>query len=70
MRHEFKEHFDQALGADKFRRGIFDPDAVERLVKRDRSGHVDAAYPLFGLVCSGTWCCRFIDNGTEIDLAI
>jgi asparagine synthase (glutamine-hydrolysing) len=63
MRHELRSHFDHALSADTIRRrGIFDPVAVERLVKMDRDGYVDAAYPLFGLVCIETWCRKFIDE--------
>lgn len=64
MRHELREHFDHALARDTIRRrGIFDEIAVERLVRMDRSGQIDAAYPLFGLVCIETWCRRFLDSG-------
>lgn len=64
MRHELREHFDHALAPDTIRRrGIFDAVAVERLVQMDRAGHIDAAYPLFGLVCIETWCRRFLDSG-------
>jgi asparagine synthase (glutamine-hydrolysing) len=64
MQHELREHFDHALSSETIRRrGIFDPAAVSRLVKMDREGSVDAAYPLFGLVCIETWCRRFLDQG-------
>lgn len=64
MQNELREHFAHALSAETIRRrGIFDPAAVERLVKLDRDGGVDAAYPLFGLVCIETWCRRFLDQG-------
>ncbi len=66
MRHELREHFEHALAPDTIRRrGIFDAAAVEQLVQRDRAGRIDAAYPLFGLVCIETWCRRFVDAPSD-----
>jgi len=63
MRHELRDHFEVTLSPDAIRRrGIFDPAAVESLVKQDRDGRIDAAYPLFALVCIETWCRRFLDR--------
>lgn len=63
MQHELKDHFRSALSREVLaRRGLFDPVAVEALVERDRRGQLDAAYPLFGLVCIETWCRRFLDS--------
>ncbi|HEX7517214.1 MAG TPA: asparagine synthase (glutamine-hydrolyzing) [Chthoniobacterales bacterium] len=63
MRRELREHFDHALSSETIRRrGIFDPIAVESLVQMDRAGRIDAAYPLFGLVCIETWCRLFLDR--------
>jgi asparagine synthase (glutamine-hydrolysing) len=63
MRHELRAHFENALAADTIsRRGVFDPIAVEQLVRADREGRIDAAYPLFGLVCIETWCRKFLDT--------
>ena len=68
MRNELREHFDHALAPSTIRsRGIFDPAAVEQLVKMDEEGRVDAAYPLFGLVCIETWCRRFLDTGSAVN---
>jgi len=44
------------------RRGWFDPVAVEALRTRDRLGQVDAAYPLFALLCIELWARQFVDN--------
>lgn len=43
------------------RRGLFDPQAVRRLIALDRAGRVDVAYPLFALVCIELWCRLFLD---------
>lgn len=63
MQHELREAFRQALDPDVIvKRGLFDPKAVQRLLDLDRSGQIDAAYPLFGLVCIETWCRLFLDQ--------
>ncbi len=64
MKHELRANFEHALAPGTIRRrGIFDPVAVEHLVQLDRAGKIDAAYPLFGIVCIEVWCRRFLDNG-------
>jgi asparagine synthase (glutamine-hydrolysing) len=65
MRHELRAHFEHALAPETIRRrGIFDPIAVDRLVRADQAGRLDAAYPLFGLVCIENWCRRFLDSSS------
>jgi len=44
------------------RRGIFDADAVARLVDADASGRADFAYSILGLVCIEVWCRQFVDR--------
>lgn len=44
------------------RRGLFDPEAVSRLVRADSEGRVDGAYTIYALVCVELWCRRFIDS--------
>lgn len=62
MREELRDHFETALVPSTLsRRGIFDVEAVSRLVQLDRAGRLDAAYPLFALVCIETWCRHFLD---------
>ena len=44
------------------RRGLLDAGAVQRLVLLDRAGRLDAAYPLFALLCLELWCRIFLDG--------
>jgi len=44
------------------RRGLFDPAAVQGLISADRSGRIDAAYPILALVCLELWCRAFLDH--------
>jgi asparagine synthase (glutamine-hydrolysing) len=44
------------------RRGLFDPDAVVGLIRDDRAGRVDAAYPILALTCIELWCRTFCDS--------
>ncbi|MBN1256668.1 MAG: asparagine synthase (glutamine-hydrolyzing) [Planctomycetes bacterium] len=43
-------------------RGIFNPAAVNKLLHNDRTGRIDAAYPIFQMVCIELWCRIFIDQ--------
>jgi asparagine synthase (glutamine-hydrolysing) len=43
------------------RRGLFDYQAVKKLVEDDRSGKIDASYTIFGLICLEMWMKQFID---------
>jgi asparagine synthase (glutamine-hydrolysing) len=47
-------------------RGLFDPDAVEALVRSNRGGQVDAAYTIFGLICIEVWCRVFLDRSIPL----
>lgn len=51
-------------------RGLFDPVAVAGLMARDRSGAVDATYPIFAIVCAELWCRQYIDGHYAIDMSI
>lgn len=63
LRHELLPVVGDILSPDVIRRrGIFDADAVARLIDRDRSGRIDAAYPIFALICIELWCRAFIDG--------
>lgn len=43
------------------RRGLFRPDAVQRLVDWDRAGRVDGSYTILALMCLELWCRIFLD---------
>jgi len=63
MQHELKGYVDEMLSeATIRRRGLFDYKAVRSLVERDRLGQIDAAYPIFQLICIETWCQIFLDQ--------
>ena len=63
MHRELRPLADDILGGDALRRrGIFDPEAVSALRRRDRTGQVDGAYLLFGVMCIELWCRLFLDR--------
>ena len=47
------------------KRGIFNADAVQELVKSNRSGKIDASYTVWGLMAVESWMRQFIDNTTH-----
>jgi asparagine synthase (glutamine-hydrolysing) len=44
------------------RRGIFDSNAVQALIKANSTGQIDAAYPILSIMCTELWCRAFIDG--------
>lgn len=63
LRRELVPLVDDVLGAENLRRrGWFDPGAVRGLIEADRSGLIDAAYPVFALLCVELWARRFLDG--------
>jgi asparagine synthase (glutamine-hydrolysing) len=63
MRYELRELLGDLLSEDGVRRrGLFDPQAVHRLITDNDAGRRDAAYTLLSLVCIEIWCRRFIDR--------
>lgn len=62
MRHELRELLGDLLSeASLRRRGLFDAQAVRRLMADNDAGRRDAAYTLFSLLCIEIWCRRFMD---------
>jgi asparagine synthase (glutamine-hydrolysing) len=45
-------------------RGLFDPSAVQNLVKLNRERRIDATYSIFGMICIELWCRMFVDRPT------
>ena len=63
MRHELRELLGDLLSAESLkRRGLFDPDAVQRLIAANDAGRVDASYTLLSLLCIEIWCRTFLDQ--------
>ncbi len=44
------------------KRGLFDPNAVSRLVSENEMGRTDYAYSILSLMCIELWCQGFIDR--------
>ena len=43
-------------------RGIFEPEAVQALVRDNRAERTDGAYLIFAIVCLELWCRSFLDD--------
>lgn len=48
-------------------RGILDAGEVRKLLADDRTGRLDASYPIFALVCLELWCRQHIDGSYPVD---
>jgi len=63
MRYELRELLGDLLSEDSLtKRRIFDPRAVQELIKRNDAGVVDASYTLLSLMCIEIWCRQFVDG--------
>ena len=63
MKNELKEFMSETLSYDAVkRRGLFDPEFVQRLMTENNSGSRDAAYALFSLLSVEIWCQKFLDR--------
>jgi asparagine synthase (glutamine-hydrolysing) len=58
---------DELSEASLRRRGIFDPAAVQDLIRRNDAGRVDGAYALLAVLGIEIWCRRFLDGGESIE---
>ena len=62
MQYDLRELLGDLLSTDSLqRRGLFDPDAVHRLIKNNDAGKVDASYTLLSLLCIEIWCRSYLD---------
>lgn len=62
MRYELREMMADLLSERSLRRrGLFDPQAVQRMIAANDAGKADASYTLFSLMCVEIWCRRFVD---------
>ena len=63
LRGPLKEPIRDILSPDSLRRRAwFNSDSVERLLADNLSGEVDAAYPLFAILCIELWAQMFLDQ--------
>jgi asparagine synthase (glutamine-hydrolysing) len=63
MRHELRPLLGDLLSRESLtRRGLFEPEAVQRLMARNDSGEADAAYTLLSLLSIEIWCRTYLDT--------
>ena len=63
LRFELRDWLGDILSPTRLhKRGLFDPQAVQRLVVANDEGRVDASYTLLSLACIELWCESFIDR--------
>jgi len=63
FRAELKELLiDSLLGETARGRGIFNAQAVQRLIDEHMDGQWDHSYRLWNLLCFEHWCRKFLDN--------
>ena len=63
MRFDLREMLGDLLSAESLqRRGLFEPNAVQRLIADNDAGRVDASYTLLSLLCIEIWCRTFLDQ--------
>jgi asparagine synthase (glutamine-hydrolysing) len=62
VRHDLRDLFADTLSPERLdRRGVFDSAAVQRLIARNATGRVDAAYTLMALLAIELWCETYLD---------
>ncbi len=67
LRVELRDWLGEILGEKSLRRrGLFDSNAVQRLIAANDAGRVDASHTLLSLVCIELWCRRFIDDHVHV----
>ena len=70
LHNEMRELVSDLLSSQSLtNRGLFEPNAVKRLLENDRSGYIDGAYFIFALVCIELWCRIFLDDRFSMNKA-
>ncbi len=63
LQQDLREYVEDLLSENTLKnRGLFDPQAVRELVALDRAGRIDAAYPIFALICIELWMRLFVNG--------
>jgi asparagine synthase (glutamine-hydrolysing) len=69
LRHELREWMHDLLSEKRVsQRGIFEPSAVQSLIKANEQGRVDASYTLFSMICIEVWCQRFMSPSESVPI--
>lgn len=63
IKFELRDLLNDLLSVESLnKRGIFDPVAVNQLIRNNEAGVVDVSYTLLSLMCIEIWCRQFIDR--------
>lgn len=63
---ELRDWLEDTLSVRRLKnRGLFEPAAVQRLIRDNATGRLDAAYTLLSLACIEIWCRKFVDEGSK-----
>jgi asparagine synthase (glutamine-hydrolysing) len=63
LQQDLHEYVEELLSENTLNnRGLFDPKGVKELVALERGGKIDAAYPIFAMICIELWMRLFIDG--------
>ena len=63
LQHQLRPVADDVLSHDTLtKRGLFDPEGVQRLLEMNRARRVEASYTIFTLICIEMWCRLFVDS--------
>jgi asparagine synthase (glutamine-hydrolysing) len=63
MKNELSEIKQDLLSKESLsKRNIFDGDAIQKIIKEDANGKIDASYLLFSVLCIEIWCRKFLDR--------
>ena len=63
MKNDLKEMLGDLLSLDSVNsRGFFSSKSIEKLIKDNEYGRVDASYTLLSLLCIEIWCRAYIDK--------
>ena len=63
MKYELRELLGDILSVDSLnQRGIFEAKTVQKLIKNNDLGTIDASYTLLSLMCVEIWCRQFVDG--------
>ena len=64
IRFELRELLMDVLSVQNIKkRGIFNAQAVHKLIKLNQDGKIDAAYTIFSILCIEIWLCTYVDKG-------
>ena len=67
MKVDLRDLVSDVLGKESLsKRGLFDVQAVQKLIHSNDTGKIDASYTLFSLVCIELWCRSFIDASQQV----